>query len=302
MSERYKLQLEPFALPDYARRIQGGETGAALYRCDSRVVKRTEGGAGLEEIANNITGYRGISDAGGSRILPEGIEWHIDDMNGWIVMPDLGSDMSVRDLAGDRVDTAYSVLMREILKMVTESAKDSSDEQVAGLRVLTAQLKAWLKKINEMTPGLFSSDLPGMLDELDLEKSASRTSSVMIQDFTPDNIFVNGERAAFIDPWHQQTYRGTFIPSLAQYRANAVEIREFPSAVSANDAMLATLKQIACVLHLTDEQLSAQKLLGEALQYSLSAYVRLEREPGRAAKYVGIAEYKINNLHEMLGK
>lgn len=300
MKERGEVRIDPLALPIEAYRIHGGETGAALYRWSGHVIKRAEDGRGLDEIANNIAGYTGIAEAGGGRLLPDGIEWGMDDSNGWIVMPDLGRDMTVRDLAGENLEADYEVLMREVVRAVSESARSDSGGQLAGLGVLKEQLRGWLEKIEVAAPGLISPSLPATIDVLDLSKAVSGISSVMIQDFTPDNVFVDGTRARFIDPWLQPVYRGTFIPSLAQYRANAVEVRQFPSAVKMNDSMVAALEQIATILHLTDDQLSVQRQLGEALQYSLSAYVRLEREPERAARYIKVVEDRISSIRELL--
>lgn len=288
--------LEKFRLPASAERIVGGETGSSLYRTDSNVIKLAEDGYGLPEIENNIAGYQGIRREGAGALLPTGIEWYSDSAQAYIIMPDLGKDMSTRDMGGEDVRGEYNFFCSQIVDIVDKTVKEIPGTQAAGLSILRQQIESWLSLVEQRLPGIVGQERIKRLHAIDISKASTPISTVMIQDFTPDNVFVGDHSIAFIDPWQQATYRGSFIPSIAQYRANAVDIRGFRSAQASNEKLLEAMHQIAAILKLDEDQLNIQQNLGEILQYTLSAYVRLESEPERALTYMEVVRAKIDEI------
>ncbi len=299
MCEKRGAPTPQIAIPERAERITGGETGALLYRFDGRVVKLAQENVGLSEIRNNIWGYEGIRRAGAIDILPKNIRWGSNGTQAWIDMPDLGLDMGKRDLAGQDLQREYELFSTKVVTLVHETLQDDN-LQHAGLEVLKKQLGEWLVELSHTYTELFSHGVIDEFMQLNFRGAASTISTVMIQDFTPDNIFVQDESVAFIDPWAQQTYRGSMVPSMAQYYTNAVEVREFSSAVAAAPLLKDALAQISSMLGLSDVQMGIQCEMGRALQYLLSSFVRIHSEPDRSKRYALEASRGIENVKILL--
>lgn len=90
------------------------------------------------------------------------------------------------------------------------------------------------------------------------------------------------------------------VPSMAQYYTNAVEVREFSSAVAAAPLLKDALAQISSMLGLSDVQMGIQCEMGRALQYLLSSFVRIHSEPDRSKRYALEASRGIENVKILL--
>lgn len=278
-----------------AERILGGETGAILYRIDDRVIKLATDELGLPEVRNNIKGYQGLIDAGASSIVPADTCWGDERTHAWIDMPDLGQDMAQRDLLGIDLHREYGILTDKIKDLALDTARHD-DEQRAGIIGLQSQIAEWAARLAGTYPNLLE-EVAERFIKSDFEKSASDISTVMIQDFTPDNVFVQDAHVSFIDPWPQQTYRGSLIPSISQYYTNAAEVRQLPSAVQSAQKLQEIITYLGDIMDLSDAQVAVQCEMGRTLQYILSSFVRIHTDPRKSYEY---AVEAANGLREIM--
>lgn len=299
-------------IPSYAERLRGGDTGAEIYRHDGLVVKcaysanasNAEQAIRRSGILDNIHGYEMIAREGARALLPPTLEWY-GDKNGelQLIMTDLGKDLVEREKDYTITVEDYGRLVGYIGDVINSSLRhESSGAQLEGLHMLRLQIISWLQTIASLDEK--GTDNVGesieVLTSLNLSNTATSASTLMLLDFTPNNVFVDDSTCYFIDPWRQSTYRGSFVPSMAQFIANATDIRQYEVAVEAREQLERLIGQVAVKIGLTESQVAAQRLLGEILQYTLSCFVRYGSvdEHEKALEYLSIAKQKIYALVE----
>lgn len=281
--------------------LKGGHTQADLYRGFSadnqQCVVKIGNNKGLnDEIAANIFGYTAIAKEGAEALLPAPMTFGEIDYHHYIMMPYLGADIAQRDKRHELTSSEY-VLFSEILTSVladTVREHDSNNEMRFGLETMRAKLNEWFGRLVEK--GFATQHELDVITNIDLTLLASNKTSLMIMDFTPDNTFFDREKVSFIDPWKQDIYRGSFVPSLSQFVTLATDIYSQPAALGAESVLRETIQYIGGLLGLTHHQIHAQGVLGSALQYTLSGFVRLESNPEQASAYIEKAKNAIKLL------
>lgn len=264
-----------------------GHSGALLYRAlDSQgerfVIKVSNHKTSSKEVKSNLRAYKGIEEAGLASVVPKIINGEDVDGRKYIIMPDLGETFANQARSevgvdyGDFLSGLGHLLNKTIVSNDREVHVESLDENRGALK----QYQEYLK-----TGGFADQQMLNTIDSINMDDLASEKSSFFLMDFTPDNIFVHGEQVQFIDPWEQSTFRGSPIPNLAQFQTLARDIYNLPGAEAADEQFDEMFHKMARALDLTEEQMNRQRMLGSALQYSLSAFTRMETDPEKAEEY-----------------
>ncbi|HSX16211.1 MAG TPA: hypothetical protein VLF40_05445 [Candidatus Saccharimonadales bacterium] len=278
-----------------------GHTGALLYRCT-----REDGTAGVlkagidegsrAEVQANVYGYESIAASGGGGLLPDGMVFGARQDGSYILMPYLGQNFVEAARAGQ------AGLYRSLLDAVTDVAgatlRDEADAQAKGLHEFRKQVVRWYREL--YARGMVGSAAVEQATLLPADALASDKASLMLLDFTPDNLFVESEndKVTFIDPWRQATYLGSLIPALSQFATLAADVYNLPGAAESQQLFAECADSVGKQLGLTEAQVRKQELLGRCLQFALSGYVRIDTDHERAADYVGRSLAYINQLTE----
>jgi len=111
-------------------------------------------------------------------------------------------------------------------------------------------------------------------------------SSLMLLDFTPDNLFVDENALSFIDPWLQDVYLGHPAVSAGQF-ATLMQLYKMKDSAEATN-MLEERCEIEMPLMLGCDIAAVKRAfcLGSTLQLVLSSYVRQESDPSRSAELI----------------
>jgi hypothetical protein len=120
-------------------------------------------------------------------------------------------------------------------------------------------------------------------------------------DFTPDNVFFNPDIASelrFVDPWSQTTYLGNPGVCLGQFVTAANDVYRLPSGELLASFTSTTLDRLAQTLGVGIRSMRVGFALGRALQFSLSAFVRLDGDPKMARAFVAFAEAAMREAAE----
>lgn len=264
-----------------------GHSGALLYRTRSTkgerfVIKVSNDKTSSKEVKSNLRAYKGIQEAGLASVVPKIINGEDSDGRKYIVMPDLGETFT--EQARSEVGVDYGDFLSGVGRLL-HSAIRSNDrpvhtESLSASRTALKEYQASLK-----VGGLTDQQMLDTIDAINLDDLVSERSSFFLLDFTPDNVFVHGEQVQFIDPWEQPTFRGSPIPNLAQFQTLARDIYNLPGAKDADKQFEEMFGKMAEALNLTEEKMNKQRLLGSALQYSLSAFTRMNSIPEEAQEY-----------------
>ena len=107
----------------------------------------------------------------------------------------------------------------------------------------------------------------------------------MLLDFTPENVFIKKGRLRYVDPWMQQTYRGSLIPSIGIFSNLLINIYKLPSAQKEVRNFNVLAQEIGKLLNLDKTQIYKQLMLGKMLQYTVSSYVRRNTERETSVNY-----------------
>jgi hypothetical protein len=264
--------------------IPGGHTGALLYAYTNaegapQVVKLAVDEDGENEVRGNAHGYKAISEAGGQHLLAPGITMGTIGDKPYLLMPHLGENISEQARRGT---FQYQPMLQNIEYAAQATLACDPGVQSKGLREFCDHLARFYSLLKET--GHVSDKELAQIATLDTDQLSSDNSSLMLLDFTPDNLFTTPEGVAFIDPWIQNTYCGSFVPSLAQFATLSTEVYQLPNAEP--QVFQDSIKVIGTALGLTPTQIQRQAALGEALQYGLSGYVRLDSDPELAIHFV----------------
>ena len=256
--------------------MKGGETASELYRAvstDGTTYILKYGGVNGDdsEIESNQAGYAGIAKVCPS-IVPTPLLFETTDTRRVLIMPDLQTSMNDMDSTLSTQD--YQDFLETLTAQVSTSFERNSKQAMqTGLESVLDAIRKWSASVQ-------AEDTLLLVDQIDVEKLCGNTSSLMLLDFTADNVFFINGQVAVIDPWKQSTYRGSFVVSLAQYATLAVDIKQLESASRAkmDGAFDTSFQNLKNALGLSNKQLRGQYLLGAALQFCLSGYARANRD------------------------
>lgn len=267
--------------------ITAGERNVPLLRSTTEndkkmVIKIGFGGEEQRtEVENNIIGYQAIKELGAQNILPEELYIRTISDTPVIIMNDLGDDFGRKVKSNDF--SPYDTFFSEMPKIYADSMHESEKDHLQGLQTVKDTLLFWHEQLREK--GVLSNTISEDIKNIDIQSLAGSRSSIMLLDFTPDNVFVNHERVSFIDPWLQKTYLGSPIPSIGQFFTLAHDVHNYPGAGHYKESFYQLAQQAGDLLALSQEQIDGQFDIGAALQFFLSGYVRIgggEDERGRA--------------------
>ncbi|MDP3994241.1 MAG: hypothetical protein Q8P91_00210 [bacterium] len=280
-------------------KIEEGHVGLPIFRCvdlngNKRVIKIGVGVEGKREIDNNLYGYFNISAVGGSSFVPENINTLDTPWGLAIDLPDLGLDFTKSSNTEAKTKHNFDTLGKMFLDAVIKTKIEDKQIHIKGIVEVLSQLKSWsgLLVKNKMA----KRDVVELIDSIDPISLSGNYASVMILDFTPDNIFINKGNAKFIDPWKQKEYLGTPLPSLSQFITLSENIYNIPGFNNTNLNYNSLIQKIGNEMALDTKTVNAQLNIGRALQYSLSSYVRITSNPKISELYANISRKNIEEI------
>lgn len=272
-----------------------GFCDVALVRCiltgTQKVLKYGKGVKAHREVSENIEGFKAIGQTGAKALTPPFEE--TKKLAGYwgISLPFLGSTITETVQHAKTIDwQAFETALNKIISTTITSASPKT-----GLVAYIDTLKPWWKQIAAVNPK--AKQAITQLAKLDLDKFyQSSRSSLILCDFTPDNLFMHGSSITFIDPWLQDSYMGSILPSLGQFQTLYTDIYGLPDSESLNDTVQSLSSKLGPVLDLSPEHVMIQLNLGKVMQLTLSCLVRLESAPTKAKEYMNQALELLHSL------
>ena len=280
-------------------KINEGHMGLPIFRCidDSgglRVIKIGVGAQVKQEIDDNLHGYTSIVAAGAEMIVPENIKTIDTPWGRAIDLPDLGQDFTKSSTTESKTRKNYEVLDRIFLDVIKKTRVHDRESHLKGVVEAVSQVQKWSSQL--IDSGIATADLNEIIVAIDPHVISGTVASVMILDFTPDNIFINNGSIKFIDPWRQKNYLGTPLPALAQFITLAESVYKIPGFNEEALNYSELVQNIGKELELNPQAVAAQVYLGRALQFSLSSYVRISSNPEFSRKYAKLSRENIEKI------
>ena len=235
----------------------------------------------------NILGYAGIRKTGAENLLPPG--YRVLHFRGTpvIVMDDLGENLFFR-LKSDKktVPRYYKWLCAHSEEMAISTLR--KDEEGAygteSLKEVSKYILWYAEKVEVIAPGI-SRYIYAILTAQKLILPSSYVTLCLL-DFTPSNLFVSKERISFIDPWAQKSYLGNPAISIGQFATLVCDVYCLEGAKKGAEMLRKfALQRFPPILGCTKTVIEHALGLGSALQFLLSAYVRLTEDRARALAY-----------------
>ncbi len=297
MNTKLRRKIEGFGYTGIARLRVSGETSTVLYACQKDsvqyVAKVGIDQRGKTEVNDNIYGYAEINKIGASSLLPEiPITFEVGG-SPVIIIERLTSNFKV--LARDRKVPIYKILFDEIEDLSRKTFCSSSHIQQEGMEELKRQLEKWYTII--YMEGMIPRRYLDKIKSIDTYALSSRRSTLMLLDFTPDNVFVEGDKIKYIDPWRQGSYRGSLIPSISIFMrllTHVYGIRVPEETINESNRLV---ERLATMLDLDNSSTRKQQLIGIALLYALSSFVRTKTNKRLARDY---AKLGIDSIDEII--
>ena len=282
-------------------KIEKGLADCTIYHATDSdgiklVVKIDTSPRGIAEINDNLFGYNSISELGAATVLPSPIRFIESDLGPALVLPYLGEDYLTTSNTPNSVLTNFIALKRSFGEVYSSVVIQSQEVNIDSLQNI-------LDRISERVKRFFEKGISGYndcadLSTIDVKGISGKNNSLFILDFTPSNLFIVDKKAIFIDPWKQTTYMGSPLLSLGQFITYAEESYELPGFNNENLQYLDFIQRVGKNLGLSESQTRLQFLIGQTLQYSLSAYYRIESQPEKANRFLKKMRKNIKELRE----
>jgi hypothetical protein len=286
-------RLEKMLKADYVGEYSAGHRGATISRFrrindnQQLVVKSAFSKLTDLDIKDNILGYKKISKIGGSEIIPNELKKF--NINGSIalVMGDLGLNFtqSSKDVSD------YQIMGNSFLKIIKNTVK--RDKEKSYIKPSMLEVKKYISNyLAQITTSLGSSLTKGINSwnpDLGLE-----FASLMLLDFTPNNVFIRNGQVYFIDPWKQVNYLGHPAVSLGQFSTLACDVHNLPGSREGKMFLHElAVKEVSKILKCSEDVSENAFRMGSILQYTLSAYVRMESDKIKATELLSTANRTI---------
>jgi hypothetical protein len=212
-----------------------------------------------------------------------------------LIMPDLGIDFRQASVTPESTRKNFRILQNSLTRVFRSSLRNGQELHAKGIEETIRQAAKWLSELEKVK--LISLGSLEKLHRLDSTALSGSRAAIMLLDFTPDNVFIIGNSAKFIDPWKQREYIGAPIPGISQFITLSEDVYHIPG-FNDNDLQYSSfIDEIGLsLLGLTPTQLSGQVNLGRVLQYSLSSFVRIKSNPDLSRFYADLAEKALSNI------
>lgn len=285
---KYKIHLN--------ERINEGHIGLPIFHCvnksgEKRVIKIGSGKEGVSEIQNNLYGYEQINKIGGSLLIPKGILSYDTPWGPTIDMPDVGISFTKKSITASDTKKNFDILSNTIVKVAKQSSIATNSHISIGLQEVSNKLYHWVFQLTNNN--LIDEDTLTKVDEIKLKNLSGNISSVMLLDFTPDNVFPQRLGIKFIDPWKQTTYLGSPIPMVSQFITLSENVYHLPGFNARNLNYDNLINELSNILQINSCIVNSQINLGRALQFSLSSYVRINSDRNAAEAYAKMCKEAI---------
>ncbi len=272
-----------------------GDTGAVLYSCHKNgtryIVKVGTDAQSAKEIGDNEYGFKMLRAEGAGSILPEAISTFTVGGHPAIIMEYLGR--SFRDASKDD-PTAYAILFDSVESLARNTLRTDAVAQARGFAEIASHLRKWYGLLSER--GIITKEALNVLDSIREEPMNSDKCTIMLLDFTPDNIFISGDGIKYIDPWVQGTYSGSLIPSISIFMGLLETAYGTRIEVHVREKLNRLVRSLGRMLDLDERQIEGQMLLGHSLQLALSSFVRIENDPKTSKGYALLGLEKLSQI------
>jgi hypothetical protein len=275
----------------YAEDLVRGHTGASIIRlrandCSNSglVAKfhcKDDPHAAANDIAENIYGYGEIEDAGAGSIIPNNYQTLTINRTPVIVMDYLGENFRTSCGSSQGIFLSLRDSLRQVIQstVVPDPGKELSR---LCLSEVAEKIRIYYAGLSHLAPEWMAT-----MRDLEFNHINAGKAAIFLLDFTPDNVFVQNGSISFIDPWRQKTYIGHPAISIGQFLTLARKVYCLPGCeLGTQDLLQFVLEELPSVLDTDNTSLRCMLLLGNALQYMLSAFVRVTSDPKLAAHYL----------------
>lgn len=261
-------------------RQEDGTLMVAKFSVPTAIIAVSDGSG---DIRDNIRGYESMNKLGAGVLVPP--SYQVMECEGVkvLVMKFLGD--SFRTSVGSHPQESY-VWIRDHLRVVLRNTLYPAlgDLPVHSIQEIRRSMMRFGKEVDALTDGALGEHLRVPWD---LE---SGQLMLMLLDFTPDNVFVTRDRLSMIDPWGQSTYLGNPAVSIGQFITLAEEVYGLPGAGEGCGLLRRfAFQEIPESLECSAKSVQVAFRLGVALQYILSAYVRIRTESELARAFANRA-------------
>ena len=233
-----------------------------------------------DDIEDNISGYEKIAEIGASGIIPEYLQKFNVQGNVALVMSDLGKNFRhTSTRVSDYQNMGCSFIQAVKNALIADKDKNCITPSMLEIKRYMSQYLTQLSTIMD------ASTMRNLNDwEPDMEFDFA---SLMLLDFTPDNVFMQINKISFIDPWKQTSYLGHPAVSLGQFSTLAHDVYDLPNSKKGKE-ILQELAIVECSKILKCSEIVSLHAFnaGSILQYILSAYVRREKDKARAGEFL----------------
>ncbi|MDE1847713.1 MAG: hypothetical protein KGH61_02050 [Candidatus Micrarchaeota archaeon] len=262
-----------------------------LHMGRDAVVKIGVDDIGRAEISSNLASYSEMEKINVARIVAP----KIFENNGtgdlpYIIMEYLGKDFRTNANQDNIMDMTRTMIdrLKEVYISSIELDHESSKKWLEGrrsdlIRYFTVHLIPF---------GFGSISDIDTLKRLDIVSLAPKYIAWATRDFTPDNIFINGDRLTYIDG--KGDARGVPLLDLAMFTTLTGEVYGLPNGVKSAEAARSFAMEIGKDLLRTPYSEELFKL-GEAFQYSLSVRFRKEKDQ-RSPAFVESIRRNLNDI------
>jgi len=283
------------------KKFTKGLAGCTIYLAtDSNgikvVVKIGTSSRGIDEINDNLFGYNSISKLGAETVLPSPISLIESDLGPALVLPYLGEDYLTTSNTPESTLRNFEILKKSFGEVYSSVIIQSQEVNTSSLKNILDKISERIVKFSEV--GISGYEDCINLSTIDVKSIAGEYNSLFVLDFTPSNLFIVDGKAKFIDPWRQTTYTGSPLLSLGQFITYAEDIHQIPGFNNENLQYLIFVQKIGKNLGLSESQIRLQFLIGQTLQYSLSAYYRIKSQPEKADRFLKTIRKNIKELRE----
>jgi hypothetical protein len=214
----------------------------------------------------------------------------------YIIMSYLGEDFAQQSMRSERSLLLYSILP-VLLGPIYRRTKKKDEESKKFLERMKHRLE---KNYREylIPSGATSEKSLELL--YDIEKHAPEFSCFAVFDFTPEDVYLIGDKIKYPDP--KQEIRGVPIIDIACFAGLAKDVYHLPSS-NEGYAILKkfALNEIPEILEMSRKDAKIIFYYGRALQFSLSSRFRINREMGKAKIYAAKSLGYLHRIREEVG-
>lgn len=260
-------------------RLFNGHKNALVFRArrgrDRLVIKIGLNPTAAKEIEENMLGYHEMFKLGIGGIAPPNLVMRRISSYPIIIMTDLGSTFNNAILKHSNPLGLFQILMRE-LQRIYEKTVTRGRRRGRSYHFLEEMVKCLRRQyfVHLLPAKLVTEKELELLEKLRIGDWEVGISCFGVWDFTPEDVFIKGEKLYYIDP--PRRILGIPIIDIACFAGVAKDVYNLPSSDNGYKLLHSfAISNVANLLGLSETQAEKIFILGRSIQCSLSARFRI---------------------------